>query len=248
MELLFDQKQFQNQSEDTNALQTSKWHLLSLNNSKEDKEASIMKSIVFRNDPLFLRNEFEVEGKWQLPLVRRQIFDIDNIELIAVSDTKYNDVDVNRRKGVHFFVDDYKFESVYKNPERALVRLSQYAFACTPDFSTYTNMNYWRQLESVAHSRWCGAFWQDQGMNVIPTISWGLPDSYDFCFSAVEKHSMVAIGMIGCKHSKDEFLDGYFEMLKRIEPYRILCFGKPFDEMDGDIVVVDYISSRKVAR
>ncbi|SHN64509.1 protein of unknown function [Butyrivibrio hungatei DSM 14810] len=162
-----------------------------------------MKSAVFRNNPLFLRNEFEVDSKWQLPLIRKQNFEIDGVGLIAISDTKYNDKETNRKKGVHFFVDDYKFENVYRNPERALVRLSQYAFICTPDFSTYTNMHYWRQLESIAHSRWCGAFWQDQGQNVLPTISWGLKDSYEFCFSAVEKGSMVVIGMIGCKHSKE---------------------------------------------
>lgn len=207
-----------------------------------------MKSFEFRNNPLFLRNEFEVDGKFQMPIVKKQDFNIDDVGLISISDTKYNDIDINRKKGVHFFVDDYKFEAVYRNPERALVRLSQYAFLCTPDFSTYTNMPYWRQLESVAHSRWCGAFWQDQGQNVLPTISWGKPDSYEFSFGAIEKYSMVAIGMIGCKHSKEEFLAGYNVMLKTIEPSKILCFGKPFDEMGGDIVTVDYILSRKVVR
>jgi hypothetical protein len=103
-------------------------------------------------------------------------------------------------------------------------------------------------MESVAHSRWCGAFWQDQGQNVIPTISWGLPNSFEFCFSGVEKGSMVAIGMVGCKHSKESFLDGYNEMLRIIEPSKILCFGDPFDEMKGEIIAVDYIESRKVVR
>ncbi len=204
-----------------------------------------MKSIDFRNNPLFLRNEFETSGKWQMPLIKKQKLDLSNIELIAISNTKYNDNSENRKKGVHFFVDDYKFETVYRNPEKALVRISQYAFACTPDFSTYSNMNYWRQLESVAHSRWCGAFWQDQGQIVVPTISWSTRDSYEFCFDAVEKGSIVAIGMIGCKRSKPEFLDGYNEMLYRIEPEAILCLGVPFDEMEGKIIPIDYLSFRK---
>ena len=207
-----------------------------------------MKSFNFRNNPLFLRNEFETMGRYQLPLIKKQQLDLSDIKLIAISDTKYNDRDENRKKGVHFFVDDYKFESVYRNPEKALVRLSQYAFVLTPDFSTYSNMDYWRQLESIAHSRWCGAFWQDQGLIVIPTISWSTSESYDFCFDAVEEGSIVAIGMIGCKKSKDEFMAGYNEMLKRIKPTAIICFGKPFEEMQGNIIVVDYLSSRKVVR
>ena len=42
-----------------------------------------MKSIDFRNDSLFLRNEFETAGKWQMPLVRKQDYDLSSIELIA---------------------------------------------------------------------------------------------------------------------------------------------------------------------
>lgn len=207
-----------------------------------------MQSIVKRNDPLFLRNEFETAGKWQIPLIHRQDYNLTNIQLLSFADAKYNDNEINRAKGIHFFVDDYRFEVTYKDPERALTKVSQYAFACAPDFSTYANMNYWRQLESVAHSRWCGAFWQDQGMIVFPTISWSTPESYDFCFDAVEKGSIVAIGMIGCKRSKGEFMAGYNEMLRRIEPQAIICFGDPFPEMDGNTISVDYLSSRKVVR
>ncbi len=205
-----------------------------------------MKSINFRNNPLFLRNEFDTSGKWQMPLIKTQFIDLSGIELISISDAKYNDSKTNRKKGLHFFVDDYKFESTYRNPEKLLEKISQYTFACTPDFSTYANMNYWRQLESVAHSRWCGAFWQSQGVLTIPTITWSTPASYDFCFDAVESGCIVAISMIGCKRSKEQFLDGYNEMLRRIEPSSILCFGVPFKEMKGNIISVDYLSSRKV--
>lgn len=205
-----------------------------------------MKSLEYRNNPFFLRNGFETSGKWQLPLIRAQKIDLSNIELIAYSDAKYNDSKINRKKGLHFFVDDYRFNVTYNQPERALEKVSQYAFTCTPDFSAYSNMNYWRQLESVAHSRWCGAFWQSQGVITIPTVSWGLPQSFEFCFDAIEKGSIVAIGMIGCKHSKTEFLDGYNEMLRRIIPPAIICFGSPYQEMKGNLIVVDYLSSRKV--
>ena len=35
---------------------------------------------------------------------------------------------------------------------------------------------------------------------------------------------------------------GYNEMLSRIKPSKIICYGKPFDEMKGDIIEVDYAS------
>lgn len=41
---------------------------------------------------------------------------------------------------------------------------------------------------------------------------------------------------------------GYNAMLDTIEPEAIICFGEPFPEMEGRIITVDYLSSRKVIR
>lgn len=205
-------------------------------------------SISMRSNPLFMRNTFPTCGQWEVPLIKKQSIDLSEVSLIACSDTKSNDNSVNRRCGVHFFVDDYRFESIYRNPEKSLRKYSQYAFLLTPDYSTYADMNLWRQLESIAHSRWCGAYWQSQGLRVIPTITWGTAISYRFCFDGVETGSIVAVGMIGCKKNKAGFMRGYNAMLEKIQPEAVVCFGTPFAEMEGNIVPVDYRSSRKVVR
>lgn len=201
-----------------------------------------------RSDNLFMRNEYSGHGKWNIPLIKKQAVDVENISLIACSDTHSNDNETNTKNGVHFFVDDYRFNGIYNNPEKSLRKYSQYAFLLSPDFSTYADMNLWRQIESVAKNRWCGCYWQEQGITVIPTISWSTPRSYEFCFDGVEKNSIIAIGMIGCKQNKREFLRGYDYMLSKIEPEAVICFGTPFDEMRGNIIPVDYRSSRKVVR
>ena len=54
--------------------------------------------------------------------------------------------------------------------------------------------------------------------------------------------------MIGCKHEKIGFLRGYETMLEKIEPSAIICLGSPFAEMQGNIISIDYLSSRKVVR
>ena len=38
------------------------------------------------------------------------------------------------------------------------------------------------------------------------------------------------------------------EEIRKIEPEKIICFGSPFDEMQGNIITVDYRESRKVVR
>ena len=104
------------------------------------------------------------------------------------------------------------------------------------------------QLFNVFRSRWCGAYWQSQGLTVIPNVSWGDSSTFEFCFDGIEEGSIVAVGTIGCKRSKLAFMRGYNEMLKRIKPSAIICFGSPFSEMQGNIIAIDYNASRRVNR
>lgn len=83
---------------------------------------------------------------------------------------------------------------------------------------------------------------------MIPTVSWAQPSSFRFCFDGIERQSIVGVGMIGCKHERIPFMRGYNAMLETIEPSAIICFGKAFPEMDGNIIQIDYMSSRKVVR
>lgn len=206
-----------------------------------------MKSKEIRNNPLFLRNEFVKDGIYGFPLVKKQPLDLDDIQLIACSDTSINDTN-NLYKGIHHFVDDFRFEILYNKPDKNIEKYKKYSFVLTPDFSLYSEMDLWRQIESVAKNRWVGAYWQKNGLTVIPTISWSNASSFSFCFDGVEKTSIVAIGMIGCKRSRIAFMKGYNAMLDKIEPDAIICFGEPFPEMTGNIIKVDYVSSRKVVR
>ena len=206
-----------------------------------------MKSKYFRNTRAFLRNEFETDGIWGFPIIRKQELDLSDINLIACSDTSAHD-EANLNKGVHFLVDDYRFESTYNSPERPFRRYAKYRFLLTPDFSLYSEMGLWRQIESIGKARWVGAYWQSQGAVVIPTVSWSEPISFRFCFDGIEKHCIVAVGMIGCKRSRIAFMRGYNAMLDHIEPEAVICLGRPFPEMKGKIIAVDYLSSRKVVR
>lgn len=103
-----------------------------------------MTSVEMRNNLLFMRNEFHVSGRWEFPIIAKQDIPLDKVGLIAYANTKLNDTSENKRCGVHFFVDDYRFTGTYNNPVRSFDKLSQYAFLLSPDFSTYEDMNFWR--------------------------------------------------------------------------------------------------------
>ena len=196
-----------------------------------------------RRNPLFLRNQFVAVGKWGISFVRKQQIDLSNVGLISCTNTTWPD-DENFDLGVHFFVDDFRFNDIYEHPEKSLQKFKQYRFCCTPDCSVYGEMPPWRQLESVAHSRWIGAWWQSQGMTIVPTISWDAYSSYEFCFDGVEEGSVVAVATYACRQNRSGFLRGYVAMIERIHPEAVICYGDPFPEMSGHVISVHPQSPR----
>ena len=208
----------------------------------------LLNSKEFRNSTKFLRNEYECVGYYNIPKIMKQDIDLSDIKLISYSDTYSRENEINKSKGVHFFIDDKRFDGIYDNPERSLEKLSQYRFLISIDYSLFQEMPRALQIFNIFRSRWVAAYWQSRGLVVIPCISWSDALSYDFCFSGIEKESIVAIGMIGCKGNKQAFLRGYNKMQEVLNPKAIIVFGDPFEEMKGNIVKVNYIESRKVNR
>ena len=205
-----------------------------------------MKSKDFRNSKEFLRNEYQGSGKYRFPLVRKQLIeDLSNLQLIDYSNIGPKNKKEDLERGVNFCIDDYKFNTIYFKPEKAFERLKDFKFLCGPDFSVYYEMQPWRQIESIGHSRWCCAYWQSKGKIVFPTVSWGSVESFDYCFDAIEEGSIVVVGMIGAKrNNRFKFMLGYNEMLKRIKPTFIICIGEPFPEMKGNIIKISYAEVR----
>lgn len=148
------------------------------NNEYEDEKR--------KNKQRLVRNEFKGVGKYGMPLIKKQKIDLDKIELWNYTKTKLND-DENRYRTIHFFTYDWLFDNVYEKPEVALEKLDQYYALLTPEFSTYKDMPLARQIDSVFKNRWCGAFWQKQGMTVIPTISWGQFLAWSFALMELKK-------------------------------------------------------------
>lgn len=83
-----------------------------------------MTSIEMRENALFMRNEFDTVGKWQIPLARKQNIDTSSISIVAYSDTRANDGSENVKRSVHFFVDDFCFKRIYYKPDKSLAKLS----------------------------------------------------------------------------------------------------------------------------
>lgn len=147
---------------------------------------------------------------------------------------------------VHFFLYDYKFEKLWKNPQQYVEMLQAYRGVLTPDFSMYTEMPIAMQLFNTFKNRWCGAYLARQGLRIVPTVNWGTEESFDFCFAGIEKGSVVAVSTYmfhahgNHADQKDLFMKGYKEMLRQIEPEYVICYSEPFPDMEGNIIYIDY--------
>ena len=201
-----------------------------------------MTSSEFRNNPMFLRNHFNGDGTFEMPKIKKEEVDLENIELTGydkLSSSKDNQI-------VHFFLDDYKFEVMWNDPLPRIEKLKLHKAVLSPNFSVYSEMPVPMKIYNTFRSRWCGAYLQQNGIKVIPTIAWGGPETFWFCFDGIETKSVVAVSTLGVRNEKDLFMQGYNEMLRRIKPSKIICYGKPFDEMKGDIVEVDYATTNNL--
>lgn len=201
----------------------------------------------YRTSDLFLRNQFEGTGEFNIPLIPKSNFSNEELlDLLLIGFDQIKNDENNFDRMVHFFLYDYKFESIWNKPNAYVEKLKKYKAALSPDFSMYIEMNRTLQLYNTFRNRWCGAYLASKGIKVIPTVNWGNEDTFDFCFEGIEKGNIVAVSTYMVQehnnHSdqKEFFMKGYNEMLRRIEPSKIICYSEPFPEMQGDIIYVNY--------
>ncbi len=180
-------------------------------------------------DSLHLNERFPANNRWGIPqltpVTKQHLPDT----LIAYG-YRARPKEPFKAPATHFFLDDYRFESVWRFPRKTLPKARKYPFVLTPDFSLYRDWPLAAQLWNVYRSRWCGAFWQRQGLWVIPTVSWSSADSYPFCFLGIPKGSVVAVSAVGVKWRTDLlehalFVKGFQEMLRQIEPVSVIAYG-----------------------
>ena len=182
---------------------------------------------------------FDGAGKYDIPEIQG-MYDIDEISDFigwnyALKEKHPED------KAVHFFVDDYQFNRLWTNPDAYLEKLKRFQYVFTPDFSPYADFPKAVQVFNHFRKHWIGAYLQENGVRVIPTVTWSYPPSYDFCFDGEPKNSVVAISSVGCmksKRNKQMLIDGYNEMVKRLEPSCIIFYGMVPDECTGNIIRV----------
>lgn len=143
--------------------------------------------------------------------------------------------------GVHFFTDDYRFERVWRRPEKYIEALEP-KVVLGFDFSTFYDWPLAVQIWNVYRNRYLVRFFQSRGVRVIPTISWSDPKSYGFAFAGIEEGSQVSITSVGSP-SADWFEAGFRQMVRRIDPIEVIVIGPKLPEHLTDLVPCRFFES-----
>lgn len=181
----------------------------------------------------------EKQSIYKMPTIKKEDYskiDLDQLKIIDAS--KINDQCKNTL--ALMFNYDKILEKYWNNPLKYLAKFQLCGAVSTPDFSVYPRMSMFDVMHNVYKNRWLGVTWQNAGNTIIPSVAWGEEHTYDVCFSGIEEGCIVVISTLGCQNKKKEFLEGFFEMKKRIKPPLIIVYGNMIEGMTGRFINYKY--------
>ena len=187
---------------------------------------------------LHLRQDLLVTGKYDMPVISPYTGQLP-IRLIPFNKARQSkDYDCC----VHFFLYDSLFDCVWNSPERYVNLLRKFKAVAGPDFSVWADMPIAQQIFNVYRSRLLMAYWQKQGVNVIPLLTWSDDFSFDFCFDGVRGGTVIisTVGVMNSEKKQHLWKRGATEMLSRVEPKTILIYGNKIDFDFGNVDVIYY--------
>ncbi len=185
----------------------------------------------------------------RIPIIKK--YSINNYESRKINVTNFNNLNSVIDKSTTI-IDTFNYDDIlrrmWNDPLKYVAKFQGLLAVASPDFSVYPGMSKYELEHNVFKSRWLGSLWQLCGVNVIATVSWAGEDSYDICFSGIEKGSIVIISTLGVDKNYLSFIKGFNEMKLRIEPSLIIVVGKLYPEMEGEFLVyslTDTFNQRK---
>lgn len=189
----------------------------------------------------FLENfnvaQFETVGQFNIPILKPHKYEQTDFIGFNYAKTLKN----KKGKSLHFFIDDYQFERLWRQPTKYIKQIEGFQSIMTPDFSLYTDFPKALQIYNHYRKHWLGAYWQSLGFGVIPTIAWSDEDSFKWCFDGVPENSTVAVSSVGTQKSKEckqLFLKGWQEMINRVKPETVIFYGNVPKECNANVIKV----------
>lgn len=179
------------------------------------------RDVIFYN----IFKNLEIVGKYDSPVIQP----IQKIPKNLIPFNKAKSCKNPQDYFVHFYVDDYQFERIWKSPKEYATMLSKFAGIIGPDFSAYTDLSMSQRIYNIYRNKALTAYWQHMGLNVIPNARWIDNAQIDFNngLDGLPIHSTLAITTNGTQkaHMKVIFERELADILEQLKPTNLVVYG-----------------------
>ena len=186
---------------------------------------------------------FHSSNKWGIPdMLPNKGIEIPEVLLEYREEPSKEDK--GKKIGIHYFMQDYRIRSTFTRlKEITESRIKKIGITLTPDFSPYSNYPPCLQVFNVYRNRFCGRYWQNEGIPVIPTVTWNNdPACYDYVFCGIPKGSVISFSIVGghsnMEEEKKEDKRGIEEMMNRLEPSKVLIYGESWRKWEERLKII----------
>jgi len=181
-----------------------------------------------------------VEGEFDIPFIKPEPYDgtVTFMPFNVARSLQYK----RERYGIHFFIHDYMFTNLWTQREKYKRMLPEFKAVMTPDFSPYYDWPVMVQRWNHYRKHLLGAWMQEIGCKVYPTITWSDAKSLKWCFDGEPYKATVCVSSVGTQKKKFDkalFMRGYDRMMEVLEPETILFYGPIPKECEGNIVPIE---------
>ena len=198
---------------------------------------------------LYEYDEKRAAGYYQFPTLKachyvpENLIGFDNIDTLK---------ELPPKCGIHFYIDDYKFERIWRKPYEDIDRLRRYDCVITPDFSTYEDMPMAMKIWNTYRARLIGQIMQDAGLQVIPSLRSFGADSLNYCLDGIEPGGVYAystVGTVDRLYNDEEYREasdaGTKAIIEKLKPECVICYtSKKIEDYDFQGLPVKIIQSR----
>lgn len=187
-------------------------------------------------------SKLEFVGKYSMPKIQATT-NTNILNLITFNYAKT--CPFPREYHLCFYIDDYQFERLWNEPQKYLSLLKSFKGMIGPDFSLYRDFPTILNIYNCWRNKVLMAFWQTQGIEVIPSVSWSDEASYEWCFDGLPKNSVLAVstnGVLKDKIARQLFIAGFKEMKRLLKPIKVVVVGSLPKELENEPNIINFSS------
>ena len=190
---------------------------------------------------LHLCGGMQFSGEYDMPVIRPYSGSIPDRIIpfnLAMSSSDYD-------CGVHYYIDDYQFERVWRMPERYISKLRKYKCVIAPDYSVFLDTSVTLNAWTIYRSSVLAYYFQQNGIEVIPNMSVSFGKTKMASIEALPDKSVLSVCTLKANHNyfTQRIMRQYIrEVIDAKHPTTLMIYGHQI-EISAKIPVFYYENS-----